>query len=359
MRLTSTAGLHAIETGNFADYPREDTRGQMSGRRASSRPITSLAPPRDPVELGERIWAWWTAFCKSHPLASSSRFGRSSLQADEPSCSGAMIASDLDRGGSGSTGWPEAIADKEIVTPLPRPMEHYESDGHTVLPERHLSDLFSVASPPPSRPDGVGAVLIQALALHHRISRIGCHPSIRTAHRATAPSVSSPASAPTAPDPISFPPAFPSLSAEPARDRTPGPIPQVLFDEELLLQKFVTSMPPSATTLQGPGGIPAYNVSRTLSTDQGGLDLASSTETYGVHPIVFSLNTILYTAFMLLYEEMAEFEGTGTGDEYEEKACQAGVAAVSMIGSIIDIDFGELDRTYPFDLWVRTPGELG
>ena len=165
------------------------------------------------------------------------------------------------------------------------------------------------------------------LALHHRISRIGQHPTLKALHR----SFSSSSSAGTSPAASSS-----SSSPTPEPARLPGPVPQILLDQELLLQKFVASMPPSASTLKGPGGIPPYNASRTLSTDQGSLDSAGTATSYGVHPIVFSLNTVLYTAFMVLYEEMAFFEEGGK--EYEVKASQAAVAAVSMVATIVEID---------------------
>lgn len=77
--------------------------------------------------------------------------------------------------------------------------------------------------------------------------------------------------------------------------------------------------------------------------------------TYGVHPIVFSLNTVLYTAFMVLYEEMAFFDGGeaekggggGRGEEYELKATQAAVAAVSMVATIVEIDCESLSLATP------------
>jgi hypothetical protein len=72
-------------------------------------------------------------------------------------------SADLDRGGSAQTGWPEAMNDREILTPLPRSMDEYELDGYSVHPERSLSDLFSTTAAPPSRPDGIGSVLLQAV----------------------------------------------------------------------------------------------------------------------------------------------------------------------------------------------------
>jgi hypothetical protein len=186
--------------------------------------------------------------------------------------------------------------------------------------------------------------------MHHRVSRISQDPSVKAAHRAAVSpeagsAASSSASSPHDQSTSSSTPVS-SVSDPPA---LPGPIPPVLLETEHLLQKFVASMPPIASTLKGPGGIPPYNASRRPSTDQGGVDstCTASTADYGVHPTVFSLNTILYTTFLLLYEEMAQFEGPER-EVYEAKASQAGVAAVSMVGSIIDIDFGELDLLLVF-----------
>lgn len=78
MRLLSTCGLNTIETGNFLDYPRADPRRQPQVRRVGVAPFTSLGPPADPIELGERIWAFWTAFCTSISLTLSSQSAPSS-----------------------------------------------------------------------------------------------------------------------------------------------------------------------------------------------------------------------------------------------------------------------------------------
>ncbi|KAL7414025.1 hypothetical protein BDY24DRAFT_387297 [Mrakia frigida] len=289
LRIVGMCSLHRIPTSNINLYTTSAHRsGSLGGVPTLRRKTyTRLDPPRDGTELGEQIGAFWTAFT-------------------------------IDRVGSAEAGWPEGIANELVSTPLPLPLEDYENDLSSHV-DQHFSDLFSLEPIPQNRqPAGVGATFLQAVALHHRVALLREHPDLQL------PSTSS------------------SFDSSPESDSpsTPKPIPEVLLQTERILRRFVDSLPPSSSILRVPGGIPPWNTPKlAVPFDSGNVDsVYGDGSTMGIHPVVFSTNTTLYSCFVLLYEEMSHFDSS-----YNEKAVSAGCLAVSMISHIVDVNFGELD----------------
>jgi hypothetical protein len=140
MRLAGSCCLHRITSSDVSKYDVRAYHPSTGGPFPAYRTTYSrLGPPKDAIELGERIHAWWHVYR-------------------------------VDRSASIGSGWPVGMADEMIETPFPRPLEEYANVSSlfayvtvlimktrltacTVLfpaqldldarPDRYLSDLFS------------------------------------------------------------------------------------------------------------------------------------------------------------------------------------------------------------------------
>lgn len=93
-RLALSCGLNQIPSSVFRPSTiSNDKRADLVAIMRQRSYV--LPPPVDPVELGERIWAFWTVYT-------------------------------LDRCGSIASQWPPAIPDDIIITPYPKPLSDYE-----------------------------------------------------------------------------------------------------------------------------------------------------------------------------------------------------------------------------------------
>ncbi|WWC95459.1 hypothetical protein V866_002323 [Kwoniella sp. B9012] len=92
-RLAVSCGLHQIPSSVFKPSNLPHLNADLVGMMRHRSYV--LPPPKDAIELGERIWCFWSIYV-------------------------------TDRCGSISTQWPPAISDEVVTTPFPRPLHEYE-----------------------------------------------------------------------------------------------------------------------------------------------------------------------------------------------------------------------------------------
>ena len=117
MRLASACQLNKISTSSFDVYSSRFATWPTLSFSLKRIPFTRLAPPRDGIELGERIIAFWNAYSESRRLDLGF-----DLRADFTF----NLVPVFDRISSTGPGWAEGIPDLEIETPWPRSLEEYE-----------------------------------------------------------------------------------------------------------------------------------------------------------------------------------------------------------------------------------------
>nr|XP_018260194.1 uncharacterized protein I303_07111 [Kwoniella dejecticola CBS 10117]OBR82352.1 hypothetical protein I303_07111 [Kwoniella dejecticola CBS 10117] len=92
-RLAISCGLHQIPSSVYKPPTGPNVNADLAGMMRHRSFV--LPPPKDAIDLGERIWCFWSIYI-------------------------------TDRCGSISTQWPPAIADDVVTTPFPRPLHEYE-----------------------------------------------------------------------------------------------------------------------------------------------------------------------------------------------------------------------------------------
>ncbi|WWC92908.1 uncharacterized protein L201_007870 [Kwoniella dendrophila CBS 6074] len=92
-RLAVSCGLHQITSSVYKPSILPNINTDLVGIMRHRSYV--LPPPKDAIDLGERIWCFWSIYV-------------------------------TDRCGSISTQWPPAISDATITTPFPRPLHEYE-----------------------------------------------------------------------------------------------------------------------------------------------------------------------------------------------------------------------------------------
>nr|XP_019009262.1 uncharacterized protein I206_05910 [Kwoniella pini CBS 10737]OCF48043.1 hypothetical protein I206_05910 [Kwoniella pini CBS 10737] len=92
-RLAISCGLHQIPSSVYKPPTGPNVNADLAGMMRHRSFV--LPPPKDAIDLGERIWVFWSIYT-------------------------------TDRCGSISTQWPPAIPDDIVTTPFPRPLHEYE-----------------------------------------------------------------------------------------------------------------------------------------------------------------------------------------------------------------------------------------
>ncbi|CAK9783250.1 hypothetical protein CC85DRAFT_281995 [Cutaneotrichosporon oleaginosum] len=144
-RLAFSCGLHQIPSSVFqpSRIPTDPNRGRLLGVMRSRAWL--LFPPKDAIELGERIWAFWNIYI-------------------------------VDRTGAIGSQQPPSIPDYEVRTPFPKPLYEYELGLTTHKDDFTLNSVDDDVNPPPEMPtdtDAYSTILyIRALALLERASKL-------------------------------------------------------------------------------------------------------------------------------------------------------------------------------------------
>ncbi|WVW86826.1 hypothetical protein I302_108881 [Kwoniella bestiolae CBS 10118] len=113
-RLALSCGLHQIPSSVYKPTNLPHLNADLVGMMRHRSYV--LPPPKDAIELGERIWCFWSIYV-------------------------------TDRCGSISTQWPPAISDEVVTTPFPRPLHEYEL-GLVTEQDDHYS-VQSIYKPSP------------------------------------------------------------------------------------------------------------------------------------------------------------------------------------------------------------------
>ncbi|EIW71404.1 hypothetical protein TREMEDRAFT_60335 [Tremella mesenterica DSM 1558] len=141
-RLAISCGLHQIPSSVFRPSPvPRDQRGDLvSIMRHRSY---ALPPPQDAIDLGERIWAFWSIYI-------------------------------VDRCGSIASQWPPAIQDESVTTPYPKPLHDYELGLVNKDDDKTVSELFEPSEGPlPHYADSTFYILrLRAIALLEKSSKL-------------------------------------------------------------------------------------------------------------------------------------------------------------------------------------------
>ncbi|ODN84983.1 hypothetical protein L202_00828 [Cryptococcus amylolentus CBS 6039] len=142
-RLAISCGLHQIKGSVWRATKVPPMRADLAGLMRHRSYI--LAPPKDAVEHGERIWAFWSVFV-------------------------------TDRCGSIATQWYPSLTDDMVTTPFPRPIHEYELGLVSDADDVSIASIFSPTGsvPRPMRYDHVDLVnlRIRAITILERSSKL-------------------------------------------------------------------------------------------------------------------------------------------------------------------------------------------
>ncbi|ORX37628.1 hypothetical protein BD324DRAFT_622673 [Kockovaella imperatae] len=143
-RLAISCGLHAIPSSEFS-VTKIDAQWDNDLTSLMRKRSWVIPPPSDPVELGERIWAFWMIYV-------------------------------TDRCGAISTMWECAIPDHIVTTPYPHPLYEFELGLVTKADDRSTSSIWSeklsFAPLPPYADSTLTNVRMRSLGILDRASKL-------------------------------------------------------------------------------------------------------------------------------------------------------------------------------------------
>ncbi|KAK4686784.1 hypothetical protein P7C73_g3328, partial [Tremellales sp. Uapishka_1] len=142
-RLAISCGLHQIASSVFKPSP-VPTDGRAALMAVMRQRAFVVPPPADAVELGERIWSFWSIYT-------------------------------VDRCGSISAQWPPAIPDDIVSTPYPRSLPEYELGLVTQADDYTIGSLYDNPQPPRSPFYGESTYIelrLRAIAILERSSKL-------------------------------------------------------------------------------------------------------------------------------------------------------------------------------------------
>ncbi|CED83597.1 Zn(2)-C6 fungal-type DNA-binding domain [Phaffia rhodozyma] len=315
MRLSALANLQLI---NFPfnslsfKHPKPNTRNPSRKRWRDAH--QSVRPPKDSIEFGEYIWAFWMAFS-------------------------------LDRCGSTATGFASAMSWSEIETPFPLPLSQYaDLDAVNSQPK---TAMYEVLDESRQILDGdlSGSFQLIALFILSEASRLQeefVQPSLKDNYLASH--VSSPAeSFGSSAEIFESPGSIMAYAESPSRWGPAlgleGPIPNDITKMQNALSKFVRSLPAECTNpgRKVLGGVPPWRMDPML-VDSSFEDLAKlSDEVWGIEPQIVLLHTQIHAAFALIYQERSDYDPNAWA-----QAVKSSRSVVKILHIVAEIDFSRL-----------------
>ncbi|KAL7414128.1 hypothetical protein BDY24DRAFT_414809 [Mrakia frigida] len=320
LRISQACRLHRLSAAEISFAMRCFAEGapvqSEPAAWSSTWPSVALSPPKDGVELGERVWAFWVAFI-------------------------------LDQTGSIATGR-SGLDHAQIETPFPRPLEDYYRGILQESDFRCISDLYD-SNPTPRSSESLGAILLDLRDEYANRPRPVRLPTLSSSNSPESTTSSPSNSSSPKDEPHSRPQRSHSIptgssnttSSSPLPPLAARPLPDELLRVERALSAFASSLPAQYRDVAKPhlGGIPAWQNDTGLHSDQGTYDGPSPLNVkVGISPSLFSLHAIICTSFVLLFTEASRYDSS-----YRIKVSKAATAAVQLIQVIVDVDFGQLD----------------
>ncbi|KAL7414127.1 hypothetical protein BDY24DRAFT_387702 [Mrakia frigida] len=320
MRLAQGCLLHRISPMDITSLMAFFAEGlpPLETNYKASWPSSALPAPKDGIELGERIHAFWSAFTVDQLGAVATGRSGSSLV--------------------------------EIETPFPRPLADYERGIIIESEMRSISNLFEESTTRRAT-DSLGGIFLESMVLLVHSSSLSnpfIQPSLRADYlarpRPTRPQRSTSSILSTS-NSFSLGLSVDSPFLGPSPSESPPPVAKPLPAEFLRLEKalvsLVSNLPPQFRdpSRNQLGGIPPWTRDIGLAADQGDYDGPSSLNVkMGINPVLFCLHVMLCTSFLLMYAEASKIDPA-----YRAKAVAAASSAVQLIQIVVDVDFGQLD----------------